>query len=226
MLSDLIIDMKRKYHEPPTVIGGDFNQWPIQDVTDDFSDLSEVLVGPSRGDRSIDRLFVNFSRCIATSGTLPPLSTDPGQGEEVRSSDHRVCYATAKLKKLRTFEWLSYQYRYYNEESEGQFGSWIVTHDWPEVVRVEGSNRKADAYQATVTSAIETFFPLITMRRKSTDLPWVNSRIRRRIKQRKAIFRCEGRLARWRRHKAKTEEIIAARRDGYFRVKKGYYLSR
>ena len=90
---------------------------------------------------------------------------------------------------------------------------------------VDGSNRKADAYQATVTSTIETFFPLITTRRKSTDLPWVNSRIRRRIKQRKAIFRCEGRSARWRRHKNKTEELIATRREGYFRVQKDIILA-
>ena len=44
------------------------------------------------------------------------------------------------LKKLRSFEWLTYQYRYYNEESEASFGGWIATYGWEEVTQAGSSN--------------------------------------------------------------------------------------
>ena len=96
-ISNILVDMKRKYHEPLVVLGGDFNQWPVQDVTVKFCNLSEVQHGPTRGSRAIDRLFVNFSRCVLSAGTLPPLETDhvpPGRkpaGVTTESAMPRPC---------------------------------------------------------------------------------------------------------------------------------------
>ena len=50
-----------------------------------------------------------------------------------------------------------------------------------------------ELYQAAVTGAIEEIFPLITTCRKSTDLPWINAKIRAQIRRRKAIFCASGR---------------------------------
>ena len=68
--------------------------------------------------------------------------------------------------------------------------------------------------------ALKTFFPTKTTRRRTTDLQWINSKIRKKIKQRKAIFKSEGRTARWRRFKARTDDLIKTRRDNYFVVQK------
>ena len=62
------------------MLAGDFNQWPIEHCIEDFIDMEHVTVGPTRGDREIDKTFVNFARAVTASGTLPPLETeaDPG----------------------------------------------------------------------------------------------------------------------------------------------------
>ena len=67
---------------------------------------------------------------------------------------------------------MSYQYRYFNDRSVEQFGTWLAGKDWAEVVKAVGSNNKANCYQAAVTEALDAFFPLITVRKKSTDCPW------------------------------------------------------
>lgn len=127
-----------------------------------------------------------------------------------------MAYAKTERKHLRVFKWVSYSYIFYNEDTVQDFRKWIAIHEWNEVKDAEGSNRKAEAYQASVTEAMQACFPTRTTRRQSTDLPWINSRIRKRIKRRKAVFRDEGRSARWRKHKVATDNMIARRRDGYF----------
>ena len=74
-----------------------------------------------------------------------------------------------------SFEWIMYSYRYYNKDSEEEFGRWAINHDWAWVIRATTSNAKAAPYQGEVLDAISRFFPLKTTRRKSTDLPWINA---------------------------------------------------
>ena len=72
-IESLIIDVKRQYRDPFIVLTGDFNQWHIDQALVEFQDISKVPVGPTRGDREIDRYFTNMSRAVTASGTVPPL---------------------------------------------------------------------------------------------------------------------------------------------------------
>ena len=140
---------------------------------------------------------------------MPPLEPEPGhQGS---TSDHRVAFLRAQLPKNRTFEWVTYQYRYFNGEAVDNFGRWLAGRDWADVVQLQGSNMKANLYQEAVTVAMEVFFPLITVWKKSTDCPWINNRIRKLIKRRKGIYRREGRSLKWRRLKKITDELKGAK---------------
>ena len=212
-IENIIIDLKRKYKDPFIIVAGDFNQWKIDEALQDFPDLREEQVGPTRKDRTIDRIFTNFGRSIVESGTVPPLEPEPGyQGAK---SDHRIAFAKAFLPRNRTFEWISYQYRYYSPEAVDEFGRWLAGKDWVDVATAPGSNSKANIYQAEITDALEGIFPLITVRKKSTDCPWVNNRIRRLIAKRKGVYRREGRSGKWRRLKKLSEELIRTRRATY-----------
>ena len=103
-VSDVVMEVKRRYREPYVVVVGDFNRWGIGEVLEDFADVSEVEVGPTRQGRSIDRIFVNFGRSVAECGTLELLEDDAENGEERRRSDHRVAYITCKLKRYESFK--------------------------------------------------------------------------------------------------------------------------
>ena len=89
-VSDVIGEAKRSFKDCSVIVAGDFNQWKIQDISQDHPDLVEIPHGPTRGDRAIDRSFVNFGRAVQRSDSLPPLETETGQ-----ESDHRVAWAEA-----------------------------------------------------------------------------------------------------------------------------------
>ena len=94
-LGDVVVEMRRKFSDPYLAIGGDFNQWTVEDLLDDFADVSEVEVGATRGGRSIDRLFFNVRRSVTEAGTLDPLETE----DEKRRSDHSRVLQTCPGEK-------------------------------------------------------------------------------------------------------------------------------
>ena len=142
--------MKRKYTDPYIVIARDMNQWDIEEALLDFLDLKEV-----DNDKSIDKTFTNMSRSVVESGTLSPLESEDG----VKQSDHKIAFCKLEIAKLKTFSWQTYTYRHYSEDSVERFKEWVVLHDWREVLEETGSNNKAEAYQWTMTAALERFSP-------------------------------------------------------------------
>ena len=68
---------------------------------------------------------------------------------------------------------MRYSYRYYNPESEIEYGRWLAGKDWSPLFQLQGSNSKTEYYQAEVVGALERIFPLVTVKRKSTDPPLV-----------------------------------------------------
>ena len=223
-ITNAITMLKQKYTDPYIVVAGDYNQWDTSGALLDFPDLREVDVVNTRGNRSIDRIFTNVSRSVNSAGTLEPLETDDGS----RHSDHRVAYCRAELARLRTFVWQTYSYRHFNEESVKKFKEWVVFHEWKSVHEAEGSNAKTKAYQDTICWALETFFPLKTTRRKSTDLPWMNKRVRKLIRDRKRLFWEEGgkRTDAWKAEMKRIETIIQERKKGFMMVQKDHLLAK
>ena len=158
-----------------------------------------------------------MSRSITESGTIAPLESNDGTSQ----SDHRTAYCRFQMKKMKTFTWQKFTYRHYNEASVEQFKHWVVLHDWTEVLSKEGSNGKADAYQKTLTEALERFFPLKTTRRKSTEHPWMNKKVKKMIKDKKDLFWEEGgRTAVWKERKRVVADAVRERKKGYMETQK------
>ena len=68
--------------------------------------------------------------------------------------------------------------------------------------------------------AMESFFPLRTVKKKSTDLPWINRAVRKRIRRRMEVYRKEGRSELWKYLKKQTDEMIRDRKKCYMDRKK------
>ena len=63
---------------------------------------------------------------------------------------------------------------------------------------------------------MDTFYPRVYIKKKSTDDPWINDNIRKRIRQRRSVFKREGRLRKWKKLKKICERMIKRRREAYF----------
>ena len=216
--------MKRRFKDPYIVIAGDLNQWKVDDVLADFSDILEVKDGCTRKERAVDRIFLNVSRSVTGYGMLQPLQAE----ESDVLSDHKVAYCWTKLKKKQSFVWEKYTYRYYSKEKAKKFKEWAVLHEWNEIKQADGSVAKAEAYQATIEAALDRYFPLKTTKRKSTDCPWLNGKTRRAIKDRKALFIEEGgvRTDKWKEDKKKTTAMVCERKRAYMDNQRGHILAK
>ena len=182
-------------------------------------------MGSTRGSRAIDRIFLNVSRSVKETGTLEALETEEEGGP---SSDHLVAYCRLEVPKISTFKWETYTYRYFNERARDDFKKWMVLHSWDEVLRAEGSNNKTDTYQATLTAAMDKFFPWKTTRKKSNNLPWITKKVLKEISDRKRLFWQEGgkRTAAWKEKKKETEELVKEMKKNYMNNQKEHILAK
>ena len=215
-IEELIVQVKRTYNDPFIVLGGDFNQWQAEEAIHEFPDMTEAVVGQTRGDRAIDRFFTNMGRSIESSGTAPPLDSDDGSS----TSDHRMAYFISKIARKEAFEWITYSYRLCTDEAKRDFGSWIVMQDWAEVLSAVGPDAKVKAYQESIDAAMDTFFPMKTTRRKSTQPPWLNKSTLKKIKRRNRIYVKEGKSVLWHAMKKSIEQTIKERKAGFMAQKK------
>ena len=222
-VTDAVVALKRRFTDPYLIIAGDFNQWKVEEALADFPDIKEVPVGNTRKEKSIDRIFLNIDRSVIESGTLSPLETEEGQ-----ESDHRVAYCKIALARKEKFVWQNYTYRHYNEKSVKAFKDWIVLHDWKEVLNADGSIKMTEAYQGTISWAMESFFPLKTRRKKSTDLPWMTKGLQKMIQTRKRTYWGEGgeRTEVWREEKKRVAQAIKDRKRGYIQNQKDHLLAK
>ena len=62
---------------------------------------------------------------------------------------------------------------------------------------------------------MQRFYPVIHVKKKSSDDPWLTDRIRKKIKQRKSVFKTQGRSKAWKKLKRITKKMIKQRREQY-----------
>ena len=123
-----------------------------------------VHEGSTREDRTIDRLFCRMTHGLVSSGTVSPL--DPGDEEDNSQLmiDYWITHPTPKIQRVEAFEWLTYSYRQYLDEAQDEFGGWLITHNWINVIIAQGSDEKAMTYQKYIDEAMYRFFPLWTVK--------------------------------------------------------------
>ena len=97
-IRDPVLHIKYACQDPYLMIAGDFNQWEIGQALVDYPDMVEVQTPPTRLDRNIDKIFLNWHDEVTDAGCIPPLETERGQGE-ISYSDHKIQYACSRLVK-------------------------------------------------------------------------------------------------------------------------------
>ena len=98
-------------------------------------------------------------------------------------------------------------------------------YDWAEVLEEGTSDGKAQAYQDTLLKAMDRFFPFKTVRRKSTNPPWMDKKTLGMIEDRRRLYVEEGgRSELWKEEKKRTREAVKKRKRDYFDKQKDRLL--
>ena len=206
-ISDLINEAKRKFEGCSIIVGGDFNQWPVQDLKAEHPDLTEVEHGPTRGDRAIDRTLTNFGRSIVQSGTLLPLDTEEGS-----ESDHRIAWGSAVFEKQNN-DRVSYSYLQYTQAGATTFLEDLSSQNWREVESAVSTSSKVEAFQKQLDTLLKRHFEWKTTTRRKHDKPWINDKIRWLSGKSRKLYDREGRSRRWRNLKKKIAKLSKARAE-------------
>ena len=111
--------------------------------------------------------------------------------------------------------WKKIQFRPYNEKAAAEFEADIAAESWQSVCSASGSNAKADAFQRTLDSLMDLHFPYKTIRRKDTDLPWINEAALRKIRKKRAIYQSEGQSDRCYSMKDHVDKYLEKRQEEY-----------
>ena len=211
-INNMVLDIKRKTQDPYILVAGDFNQWPIGDALQDYVEMTEVPSPPTRGDRKIDKIFINWYEDVIDSGCLPPLETE---GENVTFSDHKIQYLCSRVQKKDAIKWEVFTHRPYNDKGAEAFVRELSEMSWDTVYAEETSNAMAAKYQSLMDDLMDKHFPMKTTRRKETDLPWINNVGKKMIKKKNAIYKAEGKSDRWIKQCSKVEKYLEGRRQGF-----------
>ena len=199
-LADAIEKVKLELNDPYIIVGGDFNK---KDVTalDDFPDIKIRPSDPTRKDAVLDRIATNIEEANTTI-------RDPLESEEGRKSDHSVVTVEAKLPRLHQYTTSTFQTRVYSTEAEEKFGGLLMNVDW-ETISGRDPSETAEKLDNILQSMVNECFPLVTRTVRSSDAPWITKRIKSLIRNRKRIFKKQGRSALWRKKKKELDLIIA-----------------
>ena len=222
-ISDIILDMKTRHQDPLIVVAGDFNQWEVGEALAEYSDIVEVLTPATRGDRSIDKIFLNWHDDVTESGCLPPLSTVVLEGLGA-VSDHRIQFALSRLPRKEPVRWETFTHRPFTDAGSGAFLEEIRSIQWGDVLRAPDTNGKALRLQLVLGDLMDKHFPEKTVRRKEDDLPWLDNKGRNMIAKKRAIFKDEGASQRWEALRAKLEDHLDLKKQAFLAKQRDRFI--
>ena len=203
--ADMIGRVKSEYADPLIILAGDANRYCMDTVIQDYPDVVNQKVGPSRGEASLQIIATNFPDMILNTQTCEPLCTADGV-----KSDHRSLVVEALIPEVRLGESTKITTRTVNAKNTETFKNELLKIDW-NIIIGRDPNETLERMNGILTHAMDRSMPLKTFRIKSTDKIWASKQFVRKVRQRQRCFRKDGRNDRW--HKLKKESSELEMRD-------------
>ena len=190
-------------------IGGDLNRKSITPAVQDFPDIQQVNIAPTRGDACLDILFSNSS--FLDHDVWPPLSTDAGI-----LSDHKCVVYRGREENKRDFVWVTKQVRKQTDKACLQFRDELLRTDWNAIMPANSSpDELVDAFEGVITNLVDQLFPLTTVRQRSNEPPWITQGIRRICRKKKRVYKREGKSNLWLALEERSEAMIERSKEQF-----------
>ena len=206
-VKDIIINLRRRYDNPYTMLAGDFNKRDAKKATADFPDMKIIPTPPTRGTNVLDIIITSFNDILIDSGV-----TDPIECMEGMKSDHKTVFAKFRMPRVPSYEIQDYEYYHITQEACQAFANWAETQTWKTVYDGDSPDTKVQALESLIAQGMKRAFKKKTRIKRLTKPPWMTHEIRQWIVRRRAVFRRCGRNAVWRKLKRRTFEAIRRRK--------------
>ena len=201
-LAECLEKIAKELNDPYVCVGGDFNNRCIDGAFRNFPDVKALPNIPSRRGAALDVCYVNFSEDVFKLSSHPPLATPLGV-----ESDHLILSYDFKIPKKHVFTTAVRKARRFGQEDLEGFRAALVDNDWSGL-NDKSSSGMVEEFDRILAQHYETFFPEYEVKTRSTDLPWISRRIKRRIRQKKRLYRRKGKNREWREFERSVEQDI------------------
>ena len=210
-ISEAILKIKTEAKDPYIPLMGDFNNKDLDKAIGDYNNLDVILTNPTRGTRCLDLAAVSFRDQVVKNTVIAPLASENGS-----SSDHQVVVYEAELINRHCFSWICYSTRRITPEGQAKWDNCMETIDW-EGLLPEDPGARAEYLHKNIVALKDRCFPMAHFKIKSTEDPWIDEAVRKRIEQRRTSFKtADGvRTDSWRDIKKESDAIIADRKKKY-----------
>ncbi len=174
------------------ILCGDFN-----DLRNQFSDISlltnltPVVNFKTRGENTLDQIFVNFAHDKRAT-SLPPLA----------GSDHCVIsWAPSFSPKPQVFK---KEVRNFSSANIARFRESVSEFDWLSMVKSSGDlNDSVSVFVGALNALVDLHFPARVIRVRTSDPPWMKASLKLLIDDRDRAYR-DGNWAKYRRLRSET----------------------
>ena len=107
------------------------------------------------------------------------------------------------------------QRRFFPQSQLAAFGRWLSLHDWNSVSSERSVEKLVSDFTASITRAMDTFFPIQTAKLRSNDKPWMSVSIKQLITARQQAFSF-GNIDLWGHYKGKVMYAIQLKKKNFY----------
>ena len=129
-------------------------------------------------DAILDTIITTLSAYYQLPTTLPPLDNDSTNSG--KPSDHLIVYwkpINASQHQPRNKKEVTY--RPLPESGLAQFGDWIKSQKWEEILGATTAHEKAESLQNLLLENLNNFLPQKTIKIGSEDQPWFSTKLKK-----------------------------------------------
>ena len=208
LLPNEIGAVKMALDNPIIIVCGDMNGKRVHEAFDIDGDISLVPTGPTRGANTLDLVYSNVQEAVKLSEVVCPLETVQGV-----PSDHACVMIELEFPQSKDFTWIRKTTRKRSDSADRRFGDEMRDTDWS-FLSTTDPDVAVEQFERTLQKITDSYYPLITIRRRSNEDPWITNGIRRRVKRKRRLYRRCGRTRAWKKADDDLQAEIDQKKTG------------
>jgi len=168
--------------------------------------LKQVVRSPTRGSSILDKIYTNLQDWYEKPVILP----------NIARSDHKAVLMTSTIvKKAERGKDVTMTVRSQDSNGKALLAQAINHTDWTPLYQLQTCDEMVHTFYSTLSGLIDHYVPMWTVKRHTTDKPWVTDQFRRLIRCRQHALK-SGQAARYRSYRSQVQRMSKTLQRKYY----------
>ena len=184
------------------LIAGDLNLLKIDRILEAYGPLRQIITSATRESAILENIITDLHTLYQTPQCLPPLQVDEGVAGS--DSDHNIVLLPpiticCDMKPVKR----SVVTRPLPQSGVDQFGQFMGTHGWAEVLGEQNIDRKVENFHKTLRTQLDICLPEKMVMVSCLDKKWMTPQLKNLNRKVKRAFYRNRKCAKWKKMKRK-----------------------